>query len=175
MKSQTNDNKSLSASMKEIVLERKPDESATERWKRLYRAKGGPLVGWLLDEAVNRKMDVPALARELGVTIGYLSQLHSGMRETANISREFAAACGVYLGVPAVVVQVVAGHLTLLDCVCATDLDRWVEQLGVEGEGASAQLACGAQLGTEELWLLPQLVQVLTSVASIHQTRARFG
>lgn len=171
----------LAAALEGVRLERSLKGSAQDRWKRIYRTSGGALVGWLLDEALARQMDLPALARELGVTVGYLSQLHSGLRDPADISPEFAAACGVFLRVPSVVVQVVAGHLTLLDFVCATDVDRWVEDLGVEGagdddvDGASARLACGAQLGQKELWLLPRMAQVLTSVASVHQTRARLG
>lgn len=165
----------LVATMMKLSHERPAQEDPSERWKRIYRTSSEPLMAWLLDEAVSRKMDVSALARELGVTTGYLAQLHSGVREPANISRDFAAACGVYLGVPAVVVQVVAGHLTLLDFVCATDLDRWVEMLGLQGDGEAAQLVGGSTLGREELWLLPKMVQVLTSVASVHQTRARLS
>lgn len=167
--------KGLVATMTELSDARSAQENPSERWKRIYRTTGGPLVAWLLDEAVAQQMDASALARELGVTTGYLAQLHSGVRDPANISREFAAACGVFLGVPAVVVQVVAGHLTLLDFVCATDLDRWAERLAVEGEGEAAQLVGGSKLGRDELWLLPNMVQVLKSVASVHQTRARLG
>lgn len=168
-------NKGLVATMTQLSRERTAQENPSERWKRIYRTTGGPLMAWLLDEAIGRNMDASALARELGVTTGYLAQLHSGVREPANISRDFAAACGAFLGVPAVVVQVVAGHLTLLDFVCATDLDRWVEKLGVDGDGEAAKLVGGSTLGREELWLLPKMVQVLTSVASVHQTRARLS
>lgn len=69
------------------------------------------------------------------------------------------------------VVQIVAGRLTLVDFVCATDLDRWVEEIGCQEHGEEAHLACGARLGSEELWLLPHIGTGLTSVASVHQTR----
>lgn len=167
--------KTLVATMAQVQLERSSDETETQRWQRLYRIEGGPLVAWLLDEAAVQMMDLHMLARELGVTVGYLSQLHSGLRSSADISHSFAAACGVFLKVPSVVVQVVAGRLTLLDFVSASDLDRWSEQFGVETEGRAAQHVCGARLGQEELWLLPHIVRALLSVASVHETRARLA
>lgn len=173
MKSEHKSNKGLLATMEKMRCEQRANESSSQRWKRLYSTEGGPLLAWLLDDAVTKNMDLQMLARELSVTVGYLSQLHSGMRDSANISSEFAAACGAFLGVPSVVVQVIAGRLTLLDFVCASDLDRWLEQMGVEEVGASTQLACGARLGQEELWLLPHMTKVLTSVASVHETRVR--
>jgi len=173
MKSENKAHMGLAATMEEMRSKLRANESTSQRWKRLYSSEGGPLVAWLLDDAVTKKMALHMLARELGVTVGYLSQLHAGMRVSANISYEFAAACGVFLGVPSVVVQIIAGRLTLLDFVCASDLDRWVEQMGLEAVGASAQLACGARLGQEELWLLPHMAKVLTSVAGVHETRAR--
>jgi hypothetical protein len=157
-----------------ITLEHRiADESERERWRRLYREPGGPLVGWLLDEAARRGMKLAALAQELAVTAGYLLQLRSGLREASNVSRDFAAASGVFLGVPAVVVMVVAGQLQLVDFVCATDFDRWAEST-VEPDGATpVQLACGRQIGAEELRLLPLMVKALQASASVHETRAR--
>jgi transcriptional regulator with XRE-family HTH domain len=163
----------LHATLQDMKAFGRQDESITDRWRRLYRAPGGPLMGWLLDAAAERGMELPALAQELGVTVGYLAQLHCGMRETANISREFAAVCGVFLAVPAVVVLVVAGHLTLVDFVCATNFERWVHETVSEEGGTPVQLACGAQVGREELRLLPQMVEALYGAASIHAVRAR--
>jgi transcriptional regulator with XRE-family HTH domain len=163
----------LHATLQDMKTVGRQDESITDRWRRLYRAPGGPLMGWLLDTAAARGIELTALANELGVTVGYLAQLHCGMRETANISREFAAECGVLLGVPAVVVLVVAGHLKLVDFVCATHFERWVHDTGAEERGLPAQLACGAQVGPEELRLLPQMVEALYGAASIHEVRAR--
>lgn len=173
MKSDNKANKGLPATMEKMRCEQRANEDTSQRWKRIYSTDGGPLLAWLVDDAVTKNMDQQMLARELGVTVGYLSQLHSGMRDSAHISPEFAAACGAFLGVPSVVIQVVAGRLTLLDFVCASDLDRWIEQMGGGSVGAPAQLACGARLGQEELWLLPHMTKVLTSVASVHETRAR--
>jgi transcriptional regulator with XRE-family HTH domain len=149
------------------------EEGTSGRWKRLYDAPGGPLVGWLLDEAAKKGMTLADLGAELRVTTGYLAQLRAGIRESANISHDFAAACAVFLQVPAVVVLIVAGSLRLVDFVCATDFDRWVEST-VGHEGAQpVHLACGAQLGIEELRLLPRIVEALHAAASVHETRAR--
>lgn len=143
------------------------------RWRRLYAAPGGALMGWLLEEAQNRGLDLPGLATELRVTAGYLAQLRCGIRDCANISHDFAAACAVFLGVPTVVVLIVAGHLKLVDFVCATDLDRWVESTVGHESGEPVHLACDARIGMEELQLLPQIVRTLHAAASVHETRAR--
>lgn len=149
------------------------EEQVSERWKRLYSAPGGPLIGWLWQQAAIKGMDIGGLANELHVTVGYLAQLQSGIRSCADISHDFAAACGVFLQVPAVVVLVVAGRLTLLDCVCATEFDRWVESTVGHEDGEPVHLACGAQVGVEDLRLLPRLVEALHAAASVHGTRAR--
>lgn len=148
-------------------------DRASDRWKRLYGTPGGPLMGWLLEEAENRGMDLAALATELRVTVGYLAQLRSGIRDCANISREFAAVCAVFLGVPTVVVLIVGGHLKLVDFVCATDFDHWVEGTVGHESGDPIHLACGAQVGPKELRLLPEMVRALHASASVHETRGR--
>lgn len=79
----------------------------------------------------------------------------------------------MFLGVPAVVVLVVAGHLKLVDFVCATDLERWVEGNIGHDDGEPVRLACGKQVGAEELRLLPRMVEALQAAASVHETRAR--
>lgn len=148
---------------------------ASDRWKRLYTAPGGPLIGWLTEEAENRGMDLMGLATELRVTVGFLAQLRAGIRESANISRDFADACAVFLQVPTVVVLIVSGHLKPVDFLCLTEFDRWVESTIGHESGEPVHLACGAQLGPEELWLVPQMVRALHAAASVHATRARLG
>ena len=148
-------------------------KQASERWKRLYAAPGGPLMGWLFEEAELQGLQVEDLARELCVTKGYLLQLRSGVREAANVSADFAAACAMFLDVPTVVVLVVAGHLKLVDFVRASHFDRWVEST-VDAAGADpVHLACGAVVGPEELRLLPLMVEALNGAASIHERRTR--
>lgn len=143
------------------------------RWRRLYGSSGGPLIGWLLEEAGNRDMNLQMLASELRVTVGYLTQLKTGIRDCESISRDFAAACAVFLGVPTTVVLVLAGCLKLVDFVCASDFDRWVENSVGHESGEAVHLACGAGVGVEELWLLPHMVKALHAAASVHETRAR--
>jgi transcriptional regulator with XRE-family HTH domain len=90
-------------------------ESAEERVRRLYAHQGGPLIGWLWDEARRRGIELQEMAAQLGVTYGYVHQLHAGVRRTNSISHEFAAACGEFLGVPTVTVLLLAGSLTMSD------------------------------------------------------------
>jgi hypothetical protein len=98
-----------------VKAEMGPEETREERARRLYAAKGGPLVGWLLDEARRRRQNFKAMSRELGVTYGYIHQLATGLRSTAHISQEFADLCGRYLGVPTVVVKLIAGDIRMSD------------------------------------------------------------
>lgn len=90
-------------------------ESRESRVRRLYAAPGGPLMGWLFDEAQARGHSHQELARHLNVTVGYLYQLRNSMRQASNISQDFARACAVYLSVPTVVVLLVSGQIRMAD------------------------------------------------------------
>lgn len=90
-------------------------ETASERVARLYRSDGSVLVGWLVDEARRRGLAVQDMASEVGVTVGYISQLRTGRRPVENISREFVQGCAEFLGVAPVVVMIVAGCIQLSD------------------------------------------------------------
>ena len=90
-------------------------ETASERVARLYRSEGGALVGWLVDEARRRGLAMQDMASEVGVTVGYISQLRTGRRPVENVSREFVKDCAEFLGVAPVVVMVVAGCIRLSD------------------------------------------------------------
>lgn len=99
-------------------LEIKPapeNETKSERVERLYKAPGGPLIGWLYDECRKRNTDFRDMAAALGVTYGYINQLRSGLRKTESISHDFAHACSRYLGIPTVVVKLLAGSIRLTD------------------------------------------------------------
>lgn len=91
------------------------EETSEERVRRLYGSDGGPLMGWLVDEAAQRGMSLQELAAELGVTYGYVAQLRNGYKSTASIGKPFAAACARFLGVPTAVVLLLSGFLTLRD------------------------------------------------------------
>lgn len=90
-------------------------ESPEERVRRLYAHQGGPLIGWLYDEARRRGLDLQEMAMELGVTYGYISQLRSGIRRTSTISHDFARSCADFLGTVTLTVMFLAGSLTLKD------------------------------------------------------------
>lgn len=90
-------------------------ESTEQRVQRLYKSEGGPLLGWLEDEACNRGQTLQQMSKELGVTYGYIAQLRNGTRSQQSISKTFATSCAQYLGIPTVVVLLLSGFLTLRD------------------------------------------------------------
>lgn len=100
------------------------NETAEERVERLYKSPGGPLVGWLFDEAKSRRQNYAEMSAELGVTYGYISQLRNGIRSSAHITQHMADACAKYLGVPAVVVKLIAGSLKLSDFVFSDETEE---------------------------------------------------
>mgnify|MGYP001600330484 FL=1 len=67
-------------------------ESKADRVERLYQSPGGPLMGWVFDEAHTRGHDVKEMAQALGVTYGYINQMRNGIRSTEGISQDFAEA-----------------------------------------------------------------------------------
>lgn len=98
-------------------------ESNEQRVQRLYKSEGGPLLGWLEDEAQNRGQTLQEMSSELGVTYGYIAQLRSGKRSQQTISKNFATSCARYLGIPTVVVLLLSGFLTLRD-FASQDMDE---------------------------------------------------
>lgn len=104
-------------------------ETPQERVERLYAEDGGPLLGWLIDEAQLRGQLLSEMATDLRVTYGYINQLRNGIRKVSNISNEFARSCAHYLGVPTVVVKLVSGSISLSDFSWpAVDEDMVVER-----------------------------------------------
>ena len=99
-------------------------ETAEERVVRLYKADGGPLVGWLFDEAESRRQSCDEMARQIEVSSTYIAQLRSGARSTVDIKQSTAEGCAKYLGVPPVVVKLVAGSIRLSDFVCAYETEE---------------------------------------------------
>jgi transcriptional regulator with XRE-family HTH domain len=68
------------------------------------------------------EMTQNTLANALLVTTGFLSQLESGIRPTAEINNDFARACAKYLRVPAIVVMLVAGSISHADLAVQEDI-----------------------------------------------------
>lgn len=91
------------------------ETSRRERVMNCYRHPGGPLLGWLADEAKRRGQTGQAMAESLGVTAGYIHQLRTGHRHLCNISDAFPRACARYLGVPPIVVKLLAGRIAVAD------------------------------------------------------------
>lgn len=102
----------------------KERETAEERVVRLYKADGGPLIGWLLDEAKSRRHSCSKMAEEIGVSCSYIARLRSGVCSSVDIKQDMAEECGKYLGVPPIVVKLVAGSIRLSDFVCAYETEE---------------------------------------------------
>jgi len=90
-------------------------ETPQQRVERLYDSDGGPLLAWLIDEARSRGMSMSELAAELGVTYGYINQLRAGIRQVSCIGQEFADLSARFLGVPTIVVKLLAGRIRMAD------------------------------------------------------------
>ncbi len=112
-----------------ILRDIKQEVSAEERVQQLYNSPGGPLLGWLFDEARRRGHDYKTMSRELGVTYGYINQLRTGIRNPAQISQTMATACSRYLGVPTVVVKLICGSITMSDfAVCRESKEEKIDR-----------------------------------------------
>lgn len=101
-------------------------ETPEQRMLRLYAAEGGPLLGWLFEESDRRGQTRREMAEELGVTYSYVYQLRCGVRQTRHLSPEVASACARYLGVPPVVVKLLAGVIPMADFVWPSQSEQEV-------------------------------------------------
>lgn len=88
-------------------------ESKVGRIGRIYNSEGGPLIGWLFDEARLRNQNLKEMSQELGVTFGYINQIRSGQRHAQNMSQKMTKACADYLGVPPIVVMLLSGAISM--------------------------------------------------------------
>jgi len=73
---------------------------------------GGLLLAALIRCANERRQQLNDMARELGVTYGYINQLRNGVRQISQISDDFALACARYLGVPRLSVLMLSGRIS---------------------------------------------------------------
>lgn len=101
-------------------------ETPEQRMLRLYAAEGGPLLGWLFEECDRRGQTRREMAEDLGVTYSYIYQLRCGVRQTRHLSPEVASACAKYLGVPPVVVKLLAGVIPMSDFVWPSQSEQEV-------------------------------------------------
>lgn len=167
------------------------NETPEERVTRLYATPGGPLIGWLYDECRRRGHDYRHMAEALGVTYGYINQLRSGLRHVRQISDDFAVSCARYLGVPPVVVKMIAGRIPMSDFVhpqvpLQDALDRAMAQMlddpvarhvlpadmsGLSLEAKQSLVAMYLECSGRDLLgarQLPELVRWLQRAATIH-------
>ena len=122
--------------------------------------QGPRLIQWLYKKAALNGHTKVVLARELGVTYGYIAQLSNGLREVHNISDQFARECAKYLGIPAVAVMLVSDKVTLLDFALPESSRKPVHQLmeGLQRISDDPLLGC---LVPAEIWDAPDSVKAL--------------
>lgn len=114
---------------------RKKGEAAEEPAKEYHRVPwsgnldeaelarpGGLLIAALIRCANERRQQLNDMSRELGVTYGYINQLRTGLRQTNQISDDFALGCARYLGVPRLTVLMLAGRITPEDAFESDEL-----------------------------------------------------
>jgi hypothetical protein len=80
-----------------------------------HREGDPPLIRVLLREANRRSHGLVDIARALECTPSYLEQLRAGQRKPEHIGQEFSEAASAYLGIPTVLVKLLAGRLTARD------------------------------------------------------------
>lgn len=76
---------------------------------------GGALMSAVIQCAKERDIRLDTMARELGVNYGYINQLRNGIRLVKYISNDFSIACANFLGVPRMLVLMLADIVTLED------------------------------------------------------------
>lgn len=73
---------------------------------------GGLLLAALIRCANDRRLNLADMARELGVTYGYVNQLRNGIRRVDQVSDDFAQGCANFLGIPRLTALMLAGRVT---------------------------------------------------------------
>lgn len=99
-----------------------------------YHAAQTPLFRLFIAEALRQEVELPDIARQLGVTVGYLRQLEKGVRRFDQISDDFALSVSTVLCVPRLLVLYIAGRLSDDDF---TELDS----IGITAANHLADLA----------------------------------
>ena len=94
--------------------------------------KGMLLIPYLRKVAADRAHGAESLGLALGVTVGYLGQVESGIRSTQSISDDFARACAEYLNMPYLAILILAGRIVgddaeALDAFAGTNLVSAIE------------------------------------------------
>lgn len=157
----------------QIMTPNEPAETATERVVRLCGSDGGALTGWLYDEARRRNQEIREMARLVGVTYGYISQLRTGIRLTEHISHDFAVSCARYLGVPAIVVKLVSGSIRISDFAFPSESEEQLINRAVRTMQDDPQLR--AALPSEMVLLPLEVKKVLVAMYTHTSGQDVFG
>ena len=72
---------------------------------------GALLLSALVKCASERGQTLTEMAKEVGVTYGYICQLRNGDRKVSSASATFTLGCAIYLGIPHLTALVMAGKL----------------------------------------------------------------
>uniref|UniRef100_E6PTF4 Uncharacterized protein n=1 Tax=mine drainage metagenome TaxID=410659 RepID=E6PTF4_9ZZZZ len=129
-----------------------PSETPAERVFRLYGNPGGPLVGWVLDDASRRRHSEHHVARELGITLEELRLCSRGQAKATVMSRAFITRAARYLAIPPITARVLVGDIRIGDF--ATRVESPAETI----EREYARLLTDPQLRA----LIPQSLADLT-------------
>lgn len=100
-----------------IKSEERPHNASTLPRQGCGAAILPPLIAALYQAAAASQEQLTDVAASLGVTVGYLAQLQTGIKRCDRIAREFAEAVGRYLGIPTVLVYVLAGAIRAEDFI----------------------------------------------------------
>lgn len=128
---------------------------------------GAELLAMLYQRANEDGLQLKELAAVLGVTYGYLHQLKSGMREVAQVSDDFLAACARYLNKPKLYVQALAGKLNLADfsepASLEGELDTALSVMHKDPEWGGFMPLSFKTMGTKERLFLVKLYEAATN------------
>jgi transcriptional regulator with XRE-family HTH domain len=122
-----------------VTASRRTEETEMPRLPRL--------IDWLYKAARARKESKLEMARQIGVSYGYLAQLASGSRSMEGVTAEFCRASARYLGIPPVTAMLAAGRINSFDFL-----------MPEIGESPSGQLNEGLdRIASDPLvgWLMP--------------------
>lgn len=90
-------------------------ETPAERVLRLYQHPGGPLIGWVLDDAARRRHDDNHLAQALGISLEELERCKRGPASRLVLDRAFMTKAARYLAIPPITARLLAGDIRVGD------------------------------------------------------------
>lgn len=154
--------------MTSITTEAQSDASVTEprRADETEMHRLPRLIDWLYKAASARKESKLEMARQIGVSYGYLAQLASGLRSMEGVTADFCRATARYLGIPPVTAMLAAGRLNSFDFLMPESGESPSGQLneGLERIASDPLVGC---LMPAEVWDAPDSVKSL--LVALHE------